>query len=164
MPQLSRERAFDHHQQRSADDFLLQPHTFKRIAPVTCYEDIQPYIQRIAEGDKLPILAGCPVTELLRRNCSLALSPIHKEEFSWLYLLPALVCASPAAREVFDPKVRKAMERQVEGPDPALALQVEEECCRPPAPMAGYHLSALAASQVCVMCFDWLHGAVHSYA
>ncbi|KAK7401884.1 hypothetical protein VNO78_13721 [Psophocarpus tetragonolobus] len=41
------------------------PHTFKKLLPVITYEDIQPDINRIANGDKSPILTSKPVTEFL---------------------------------------------------------------------------------------------------
>ncbi|KAH6834322.1 Auxin-responsive GH3 family protein [Perilla frutescens var. hirtella] len=39
--------------------------TFKSKVPVISYEDIQPFIRRIADGDRSPILCAQPITELL---------------------------------------------------------------------------------------------------
>ncbi|KAL5714667.1 hypothetical protein ACHQM5_016597 [Ranunculus cassubicifolius] len=39
--------------------------TFKSKIPVITYEDIQPDIQRIANGDKSPIISGEPISEFL---------------------------------------------------------------------------------------------------
>lgn len=49
----------------------LQPNsdreTFKKIMPVITYEDIQPDVNRIANGDKSPILCSKPISEFLTR-------------------------------------------------------------------------------------------------
>nr|GEW52885.1 hypothetical protein [Tanacetum cinerariifolium] len=39
--------------------------TFKSKVPVVSYEDLQPYIQRIANGDRSPILSSHPISEFL---------------------------------------------------------------------------------------------------
>ncbi|GAA0162314.1 hypothetical protein LIER_18431 [Lithospermum erythrorhizon] len=39
--------------------------TFKAKVPVIAYEDVQPYIQRIANGDRSPILCAKPISEFL---------------------------------------------------------------------------------------------------
>lgn len=41
--------------------------TFKSKIPMTTYEDIQPFIQRIANGDRSPILSAHPISEFLTR-------------------------------------------------------------------------------------------------
>ncbi|PWA36241.1 GH3 [Artemisia annua] len=41
--------------------------TFKSKVPVVSYEDLQPYIQRIANGDRSPILSSHPISEFLTR-------------------------------------------------------------------------------------------------
>lgn len=41
--------------------------TFKSKIPMVTYEDLQPLIQRIANGDKSPILSSHPVSEFLTR-------------------------------------------------------------------------------------------------
>ncbi|MCO5563233.1 hypothetical protein L7F22_016870 [Adiantum nelumboides] len=46
---------------------VMQPHTFKRIAPLSSYEQIERYIQRISDGETGPILTDCPVIELVKR-------------------------------------------------------------------------------------------------
>lgn len=44
--------------------------TFKSKVPVVSYEDLQPYIQRIANGDTSPILSAHPISEFLTRSGS----------------------------------------------------------------------------------------------
>lgn len=41
--------------------------TFKSKIPVVSYEDLQPEIQRIANGDNSPILSANPISEFLTR-------------------------------------------------------------------------------------------------
>ena len=41
--------------------------TFKKIMPVTTYEDIQPDVNRIANGDKSQIICSQPISEFLTR-------------------------------------------------------------------------------------------------
>lgn len=41
--------------------------TFKSTIPVVTYEDLQPDIQRIANGDHSPILSSHPISEFLTR-------------------------------------------------------------------------------------------------
>lgn len=41
--------------------------TFKSKIPVVTYEDLQPEIQRIAHGDRSPILCAHPISEFLTR-------------------------------------------------------------------------------------------------
>lgn len=41
--------------------------TFKSKVPVIMYEDLQPEIQRIANGDRSPILSSHPISEFLTR-------------------------------------------------------------------------------------------------
>lgn len=41
--------------------------TFKAKIPVVNYDDLQPYIQRIANGDRSPILSSRPISEFLTR-------------------------------------------------------------------------------------------------
>ncbi|MCO5547868.1 hypothetical protein L7F22_001320 [Adiantum nelumboides] len=231
---------------------LMQPHTFKRIAPLSSYEQIQRHIQRISDGETGPILTDCPVIELVKSSgtssgmhklfpaieadlerrhllafaassivdrafegmedgkhalfqfvnprrrtagglltqpllnsyffspeaeqlirarytspievvlgcedvkqniyCQLLCALLRREEVvrfgtvfasglihvlhvlenKWRELVNAIRTGSLNEKEVSDPKVRKGVERQIEGPDPALAMQVEEECCRQP--------------------------------
>ena len=46
--------------------------TFKSKVPVVTYEDLQPDIQRIANGDRSPILSSHPISEFLTRSASRA--------------------------------------------------------------------------------------------
>ena len=39
--------------------------TFRANVPVVSYDDLKPYIQRIANGDRSPILSSHPVTDLI---------------------------------------------------------------------------------------------------
>lgn len=41
--------------------------TYKAILPVITYEDLQPEIQRIANGDRSAILSSHPISEFLTR-------------------------------------------------------------------------------------------------
>lgn len=41
--------------------------TFKSKIPVVTYEDLQPDIQRIANGDRSPIFSSHPISEFLTR-------------------------------------------------------------------------------------------------
>lgn len=41
--------------------------TFKALVPVVTYEDLQPEIQRIANGDRSNILSSHPISEFLTR-------------------------------------------------------------------------------------------------
>jgi auxin responsive GH3 family protein len=41
--------------------------TFKSVIPMITYEDLQPEIQRIANGDRSPILSAHPISEFLTR-------------------------------------------------------------------------------------------------
>lgn len=41
--------------------------TFKSKIPIVTYEDLQPEIQRIANGDRSPILSSHPISEFLTR-------------------------------------------------------------------------------------------------
>lgn len=41
--------------------------SFKKLIPVIKYEDIEPDITRIANGDKSPILSSHPISEFLTR-------------------------------------------------------------------------------------------------
>ena len=41
--------------------------TFKARVPVVTYEDLQPEIQRIANGDRSPIFSSHPISEFLTR-------------------------------------------------------------------------------------------------
>ena len=42
--------------------------TFKSKVPVITYEDVQPEIQRIANGDRSAILSAYPISEFLTRS------------------------------------------------------------------------------------------------
>lgn len=40
------------------------PESFKSCVPLVAHEDLEPYIQRIVDGDTSPILTGKPITTL----------------------------------------------------------------------------------------------------
>ncbi|KAG4968725.1 hypothetical protein JHK87_034376 [Glycine soja] len=51
--------------QRHGLDGRTDRNTFKKIMPVVTYEDLKPYIDRIANGDTSPILCSKPISEFL---------------------------------------------------------------------------------------------------
>ncbi|KAL8168403.1 hypothetical protein V2J09_009902 [Rumex salicifolius] len=65
-------------------------HSFKSRVPVVTYEDIQPDIQRIANGDFSPILSSEPITEFLTSSGTSGgerkLIPITNEELQYCFL------------------------------------------------------------------------------
>ncbi|KAL2477349.1 putative indole-3-acetic acid-amido synthetase GH3.1 [Forsythia ovata] len=69
--------------------------TFKSKIPIVTYEDLQPLIQRIANGDRSPILSAHPVTEFLTSSGTSAgerkLMPTIKEELDRRQLLYSLL-------------------------------------------------------------------------
>ncbi|KAK8693610.1 hypothetical protein V6N13_071187 [Hibiscus sabdariffa] len=44
------------------------PESFKACVPVITFKDVEPYIQRVADGDLSPILTGKPITALSRSS------------------------------------------------------------------------------------------------
>ncbi|KAG4960869.1 hypothetical protein AAZX31_13G267500 [Glycine max] len=62
---LSRNANVEYLRRHGVNGQTVDPDTFKRLLPVITYEDIQPDINRIANGDKSPILTSKPVTEFL---------------------------------------------------------------------------------------------------
>ncbi|KAK6159252.1 hypothetical protein DH2020_006566 [Rehmannia glutinosa] len=69
--------------------------TFKSKVPMVTYEDLQPLIQRIANGDRSPILSAHPVSEFLTSSGTSAgerkLMPTIKEELDRRQLLYSLL-------------------------------------------------------------------------
>ncbi|CAJ1931759.1 unnamed protein product [Sphenostylis stenocarpa] len=69
--------------------------TFKSKIPVITYEDVQPEIQRIANGDRSPILSAHPISEFLTSSGTSAgerkLMPTTKEELDRRQLLYSLL-------------------------------------------------------------------------
>ncbi|CAA7393543.1 unnamed protein product [Spirodela intermedia] len=69
--------------------------TFKAKLPVITYEDLQPEIQRIANGDRSPILSSHPITEFLTSSGTSAgerkLMPTIREELDRRQLLYSLL-------------------------------------------------------------------------
>ncbi|XP_073307377.1 probable indole-3-acetic acid-amido synthetase GH3.1 [Primulina huaijiensis] len=69
--------------------------TFKAKVPIVTYEDLQPLIQRIANGDRSPILSAEPVSEFLTSSGTSAgerkLMPTIKEELDRRQLLYSLL-------------------------------------------------------------------------
>ncbi|XP_050384789.1 jasmonoyl--L-amino acid synthetase JAR6 isoform X2 [Argentina anserina] len=45
-------------------DGRTDPESFKRIVPLVTHKDLDPYIQRIADGDSSPVLTGKPITTI----------------------------------------------------------------------------------------------------
>ncbi|KAJ4869744.1 Indole-3-acetic acid-amido synthetase GH3.5 [Raphanus sativus] len=73
--------------------------TFKNVMPVITYEDIQPEINRIANGDKSPILSSKPISEFLTSSGTSGgerkLMPTIEEEldrrsFLYSFLMPVM--------------------------------------------------------------------------
>lgn len=48
-------------------DGRTDPESFKAIVPLVTHKDLDPYIQRIADGDSSPILTGKPITTISLR-------------------------------------------------------------------------------------------------
>eukprot|EP00250_Pteridium_aquilinum_P006548 c16436_g1_i1 orf=134-2095(-) len=73
----------------------LDQETFKSRVPLVTYEDMQPYIQRIANGDKSPILSSHPISEFLTSSGTSAgerkLMPTIEDEFERRSLLYSLL-------------------------------------------------------------------------
>ncbi|KAL2906362.1 Indole-3-acetic acid-amido synthetase GH3.2, partial [Bienertia sinuspersici] len=71
------------------------PETFKSKVPVVAYEDIQPDIQRIVNGDFSPILCAQPITDFLTSSGTSAgerkLLPTTAEEMDRRQLLYSLL-------------------------------------------------------------------------
>ena len=92
---------------RNADVEYLKRHglqgrtdreTFKHVMPVVTYEDIQPDINRIANGDKSQILCSSPISEFLTRfvHCCSVFAL-----FLALFLLCFLLCFCSVSCSVF---------------------------------------------------------------
>nr|ACI46148.1 indole-3-acetic acid amido synthetase [Zea mays] len=68
--------------------------TFRAKVPMATYEDLQPYIRRIADGDRSPILSGHPVSEFLTSSGTSAgerkLMPTIEDELNRRQLLYSL--------------------------------------------------------------------------
>ncbi|KAL2594308.1 hypothetical protein AAZV13_12G181900 [Glycine max] len=62
---LSRNANVEYLRRHGVNGQTVDRDTFKRLLPVITYEDIQPDINRIANGDKSPILTTKPITEFL---------------------------------------------------------------------------------------------------
>ncbi|XP_065049580.1 indole-3-acetic acid-amido synthetase GH3.8-like [Musa acuminata AAA Group] len=76
-------------------DRATERSTFKAKIPVVTYEDLQPEIQRIANGDRSAILSAHPISELLTSSGTSAgerkLMPTIKEELDRRQLLISLL-------------------------------------------------------------------------
>ncbi|KAI4327391.1 hypothetical protein L6164_019860 [Bauhinia variegata] len=69
--------------------------SFKSMVPVVTYEDLQPFIQRIANGDRSPIFSSHPISEFLTSSGTSAgerkLMPTIHEELDRRQLLYSLL-------------------------------------------------------------------------
>ncbi|KAH7431679.1 hypothetical protein KP509_08G060800 [Ceratopteris richardii] len=83
----------------SSDGRVLDKASFKRLVPVVGYEDIEPYIKRIANGDKSPILCAEPISEFLTSSGTSAgerkLMPtipeeLERKKFLYSLLMPVM--------------------------------------------------------------------------
>ncbi|CAI9781851.1 unnamed protein product [Fraxinus pennsylvanica] len=76
-------------------DGIMDRDTFKSVIPIITYEDLQPLIQRIANGDHSPILSSHPISEFLTSSGTSAgerkLMPTIKEELDRRQLLYSLL-------------------------------------------------------------------------
>ncbi|CAA2986111.1 Hypothetical predicted protein [Olea europaea subsp. europaea] len=76
-------------------DGIMDRDTFKSVIPMITYEDLQPLIQRIANGDRSPILSAHPISEFLTSSGTSAgerkLMPTIKEELDRRQLLYSLL-------------------------------------------------------------------------
>ena len=55
------------------DKGTIDVSVFKKCVPVITYKDIQPYIQRIANGEDSSLITGHPITEMLCRSLCFSL-------------------------------------------------------------------------------------------
>ncbi|KAL3701536.1 hypothetical protein R1sor_019558 [Riccia sorocarpa] len=76
-PKVEQERLLEYILKKNGSSHYLQQfglnetadiHTFRELVPVCKYENILPYIERIVQGDKAPLLSGDPVVELFRSS------------------------------------------------------------------------------------------------
>ena len=67
LAEILKQNAEAEYLQRHKLDGASDRATFKAKVPVITYEEIQPDIERIANGDRSPILSARPVTEFLTR-------------------------------------------------------------------------------------------------
>ncbi|KAI3971628.1 hypothetical protein MKW92_049925 [Papaver armeniacum] len=69
--------------------------TYKNVIPTATYEDLKPYIERIANGDTSPILCGRRVTDFLVSSGTSGgerqIFPCIKEDLERLSFIPCLV-------------------------------------------------------------------------
>ncbi|XP_058081181.1 probable indole-3-acetic acid-amido synthetase GH3.1 [Magnolia sinica] len=91
---LSRNAATEYLQRYKLDG-ATDRDTFKSKIPVVTYEDLQPEIQRIANGDRSPILSAHPISEFLTSSGTSAgerkLMPTIPEELDRRQLLYSLL-------------------------------------------------------------------------
>ncbi|CAL4917243.1 unnamed protein product [Urochloa decumbens] len=100
--------------------------TFRAKVPISTYEDLQPYIRRVADGDRSPILTACAAFAY-----GLVLA-IRFLQLSWRELADDIEAgALLTTRRVADPSVREAVAGVLRRPDPELAHLIRAECSRP---------------------------------
>ena len=80
--------------------------TFKKFMPVIAYEDIQPHIDRIADGDTSPILCSRPISEFLTRSGyenETTIFSIHvKFQFFFpVFLMACFLCSKAISKFLF---------------------------------------------------------------
>ena len=54
------------------------PKSYKACVPIVTYKDLEPYIQRIVDGDSSPILTGKPITTISLRYMYLSVFILDK--------------------------------------------------------------------------------------
>ncbi|KAF5726422.1 indole-3-acetic acid-amido synthetase GH3.6-like [Tripterygium wilfordii] len=81
---LSTNANVEYLQRHGLNEHDIDVDTFKKVIPVVTYEDLKPYIDRIANGDTSPILSSKPISEFLTSSGTSGgerkLMPTIKEE------------------------------------------------------------------------------------
>ncbi|KAL2622628.1 hypothetical protein R1flu_002833 [Riccia fluitans] len=99
-PRGEQEKLLEHILRKNASTHYLQQfrlngatdvNTFRQLMPVSDYDSICPFIERIAEGDKAPLLSADPVTELLPSSGTTGgvskLFPVTEEDKNLRFLI-----------------------------------------------------------------------------
>ncbi|MCO5572857.1 hypothetical protein L7F22_026616 [Adiantum nelumboides] len=81
------------------DGRVLDKASFKKLIPVVSYEEVEPYINRIANGEKAPIISAEPISEFLTSSGTSAgerkLMPtipeeLERKKFLYSLLMPVM--------------------------------------------------------------------------
>ncbi|XVE50212.1 hypothetical protein DITRI_Ditri01bG0143700 [Diplodiscus trichospermus] len=110
---------------------------FKRNVPIVTYEDIKPYIERIAKGETSDILLTDPITQFIQSTGTSGgqpkLIPLTAESFERRMIEPSLVDLVMKKTDylsnwITDPGCKNAMSSILTGPNPELADSIEHIC------------------------------------